>query len=210
MILLSGTLQTSTPSTQALLRCDLGTFSVLDERLESVSAGDHDGLFEIESIKPHLLPSHDGTIQLGVIAVLKRFSLLLLDQPVKTAAKKARLPLVNQVQCSLFMEGEEISSSEVENDESLDQATDRPLGDEPVPAVTATAVVVETMFTPVKTGSSVDIVSVNASDQKLVVNTVIEVTVSDKVLFGIVLSFWKRLLWNPLNPVMFCVNSEIA
>ena len=48
------------------------------------------------------------------------------------------------------MEGEEISSSE--NDESLDQATDKAAGHEPVPAVTATAVVVETMFTPVKTG----------------------------------------------------------
>ena len=117
MILLSGTLQTSTPSAQAVLRCDLGTFSVLDERLDSVSAGDHDGLFEIESIKPHLLPSDDGTIQLGVIAILKRFSLTLLDQPVKTAAKKARRSVVNQVQCSLFTDEEEISPSDAKDTE---------------------------------------------------------------------------------------------
>lgn len=185
MILLSGTLQTSTPSTQAVLRCDLGTFSVLDERLDSVSAGDHDGLFEIESIKPHLLPSDDGTIQLGVIAVLKRFSLTLLDQPVKTAAKKARRPAVNQVQCSLFTDEEEISPSNVEDTGELDQITDIVRHDEPISAVNATAIEDETTAIPVKTESSVDTrVAVNSSGQKPVVNTVIEITASDRTLFG--------------------------
>lgn len=127
MILLSGTLQTGTPSTQALLRCELGVFAVLDERLESISAGSYPGLFEVEAIQPHSLPSDDGTIRLGVVAVLKRFSLALLEQPKKTAVKKSRLPSVNPAQCALFSEEECASASHIEPDEISDNLGENPL-----------------------------------------------------------------------------------
>jgi Protein of unknown function (DUF3275) len=185
MILLSGTLQMSTPSAHAVLRCDLGAFSVLDERLASVSAGDHDGLFEIEHIKPHQLPSPDGVIQLGVIAVLKRFSLTLLDQPVKTVAKKARRSSVNSAQCSLFAEEEAISPSDTESTEHADQITDTVLPDEPISVMAAAVIADEATLVPAKTESSVDRrAAVNTSDQKPLVNTVIALTDSDRALFG--------------------------
>jgi hypothetical protein len=120
MVLLSGTLQTGTPSTQALLRCELGVFVVWDERLATISAGNYPGLFEVEAIQPQSLPSDDGTIRLGVAAVLKRFSLTLLEQPKKTTVKKSRQPLVNSEQCTLFAEEDDSAALRSQPDEVSD------------------------------------------------------------------------------------------
>jgi hypothetical protein len=113
MIMISGTLKTSTQSAQAVLHCELGVFSILDERLENVSSDDYEGLFEIESIKPQLLPSNDGTVQLGIVASLNRFSFLVIQKTLKSSAKKDRQTLIDQPQLSLFVESEEISESSI-------------------------------------------------------------------------------------------------
>jgi hypothetical protein len=149
MILLSGTLQTGTEqSTQALLRCELGVFSVLDERLANISAGSYPGLFEIEAIQPQSLPSEDGTIRLGVAAVLKRFSLTLLEQPKKSAIKKSRQPSVNSEQCTLFTEEDDSSASQSQLDETSDhtgenQPQNTPELDTAVVAEATTSVLVD-------------------------------------------------------------------
>jgi hypothetical protein len=122
MILLSGTLQTGTPSTPALLRCELSVFAVLDERLVNISSGNYPGLFEVETIQPQSLPSEDGTIRLGVAAVLKRFSLTLLGQSKKSAIKKSRQSSAHTEQCTLFTEEDDSSAPQSQLDEISDHA----------------------------------------------------------------------------------------
>ena len=57
MVMISGTLQTSTHSAQGVLRCELGIFSVCDERLDSLISGEYEGFFQVESIQPQVFPS---------------------------------------------------------------------------------------------------------------------------------------------------------
>lgn len=152
MILLSGTLQMSTPSAPALLRCELGVFSVLDERLEMVSPGNHEGLFELESIKPHLLPSSDSTIQLGMMVILKRFSLTLVGKPRKSAAKKERRPFVDVSQLSLFEEQPDDATPALTAPQSAEHGEDN---------------ILETPVEPVKTVAEDETTELTAADTLL-------------------------------------------
>lgn len=175
MILLSGTLQTGTPLTQAFLRCELGVFAVLDERLTSISAGNYPGLFEVEAIQPHSLPSDDGVIRLGVVAVLKRFSLALLEQPKKTAVKKSRLSSVNATQCALFTEEEGSSASRIESDEISDNLGEDPLENTPVSVINESP-----DYSPSITGEAASV----SEQESGAAPAVMAMTAEDRALFG--------------------------
>lgn len=118
MVLLSGTLQKSRSLVHSVLRCELGVFSVCDERLNTVSAGRYEGLFEIEAIQPHCLPSNDGTVQWGMVAILKRFSLSVVDVNQRSAVSKPQQLPTQPAQMSLF--------KEEEKSDSLEQASSAP------------------------------------------------------------------------------------
>lgn len=181
MMLLSGKLQTSTPETHACLRCELGTFVLWDERLADMPAGDYDGFFEIEQIKPHFMPSQEGVMQVGMIAYLKRFSLTLLDQPKKTAMKPSRPLSVNRAQLSLFTAEEVNSSADSNKNESLDLAVEPVLSDSSVCVATTTVVEdspEESHEEPV--GASLS----EKSEATLRVKPVVDITAVDKALFG--------------------------
>ncbi len=91
MIVLSGTLQKGIESTQTVLRCELGVFSVTDTRLDDLYPCDYEGLFEIEGFRLGTLPYRDGmTIQFGMIADLRRFSLFDIKEDRRRAAEEER------------------------------------------------------------------------------------------------------------------------
>ena len=189
MILLSGTLQKSSLAAQACLRCELGAFMVQDERLASVSAGEYEGLFEIDRIQPQCQSAEDGTMQLGVMASLKRFSLTLLEQPTKTVAKQSRSVSANRAQFSLFIEEENTDSSETEScasSSALEIPSAEELSDENLVSATAESIVQGDMS--LVSVSDAEIVaeaqSLLAPDVESVASEVKVFTAADSALFG--------------------------
>ena len=188
MIMISGTLKMGTQFAQAILQCELGVFSIQDERLENVSPGDYEGLFEIESIKPQLLPSSDSTLQLGIAASLNRFSFLIIKKTLKSPVKKDRQTLVDQPQLSLFVEPEEISESStkevrrnVASDDGLatqDFASDSMNKFHETPAETDNAFIEATA--PMKN----ELAQVDNTPGITAIYTALALTTSDIVLFG--------------------------
>ena len=177
MILLSGTLQTGTPSTQGLLRCDLGVFAVRDERLGNISAGNYPGLFEVEAIEPQSLPSDDGTIRLGIVAVLKRFSLTLLEQSKKTTIKKSRQSSMNPEQCTLFAEEDDSAALPDQPDEISDHTGEN----EPKAAL---ALVIDTDKAVEAVTLATEVASVPQQESEVTESVMAHLTAEDQVLFG--------------------------
>jgi hypothetical protein len=91
MIVLSGTLQKGTRSTQTVLRCELGVFAITNTRLDDLYPGDYEGMFEIERLILGSLPYRDGgTIEFGIIADLRRFSFFDIKRDRRKAAEEER------------------------------------------------------------------------------------------------------------------------
>lgn len=119
MVTLGGALEKCAGSQQAFLHCELGSFAVLDKRLDEISAGHHEGLFEVMSIQPYLLPPTGGVGQLGMLATLKRFSFVEAD--VKTRKIKPKVLL--QEELSLFEGEENVSELPAESQRCLDKTS---------------------------------------------------------------------------------------
>jgi Protein of unknown function (DUF3275) len=188
MIMISGTLKTSTQSAQAVLQCELGIFSILDERLESVSPGDYEGLFEIESIKPQLLPSSDSTVQLGIVASLNRFSFLIIQKTLKSPIKKERQTLVDQPQLSLFVESEEISESSTKkiewNATSDDDLAMPDSTSDSMKNILETPVETDNAFIEATAPMKTELAQVDNTSGITAIFTALALTASDFALFG--------------------------
>jgi hypothetical protein len=176
MVMINGTLQTSTHSAQGVLRCELGIFSVCDERLDSLTSGEYEGFFEVESIQPQLLPSQESTVQLGIVATLKRFSLTVIDQRRKSTVKKQPRSSVAQPQLSLFGEEEIFSES------STEQQSEVELDDGLVVALQEADLNHVESVNPVSANEKSE--SGEVLDLSLTAETSIEMTAADKALLG--------------------------
>ena len=175
MITISGTLQTSTHSVQGVLRCELGIFSVCDERLDALISGEYEGFFEVESIQPQVLPSQESTVQLGIVATLKRFSLAVIDQRRKSAAKKRSPSSVTPPQLSLF-EDEEVFS------ESSTKPGEMESNDELVTASQEADLNRVELVNPISIDEQSE--SAEVLNDQFTAETLPEITAADKALFG--------------------------
>jgi Protein of unknown function (DUF3275) len=114
MITIGGTLQTGTQSAQAVLQCELGDFSIWDERLKSIPPGEFEGLFEIRSIRLETLSSSRHIRQFGILADLRRFSFFDIEKDQKRAAEKEKeRQKFSEWQVYSFVDKEVISESSI-------------------------------------------------------------------------------------------------
>lgn len=127
MITLNGTLQVNTQG--LLLNCSLGRFIVNDARLKKLSAGKHDGFFEIQRIEPTVYQK-SSQIQLGLLAVLKSFAL-------KTASETMTASLNSQ----LDMFSENVMVEEPIVDDAFSEADTEPPQEDSVSADAATEII---------------------------------------------------------------------